>query len=140
MKGYFMSLSFSFPPCGRFMPWVFMLALMLCACGQSPESTVQDYFDAVAANRVEDAVNFYSLKDVKENDLTMVKGKLQMIVGEQYSRIEGNGGLASVKAKLVEQKDNEATVEVEISYKNGETSTEQIPLLKESGRWKLYLK
>jgi hypothetical protein len=140
MKGYFMSLSFSFPPRGRFMPWVFMLALMLCACGQSPEGTVKDYFDAVAENRVEDAVNFYSLKDVKENDLTMAKGKLQMIVGEQYSRIGENGGLESVKTKLVEQKDDEAKVEVEISYKNGQTSTDQIQLTKESGRWKLYLK
>jgi hypothetical protein len=119
------------------MPWVFMLALMLCACGQSPEGTVKDYFDAVAENRVEDAVNFYSLKNVKENNLTAAKGKLQMAVGAQHARIENNGGLASVKTKLVEQKDDEAKVEVEISYKNGQTKTDRIQLVKESGRWKL---
>jgi hypothetical protein len=122
------------------MPWVFMLVLMLCACSQSPESTVEAYFDAVADNRVEEAIDFYSLKDVKESNLTTAKGKLQMIVGEQHARIEKNGGLASVKAKLVEQKDDEATVEVEISYKNGQTKTDRIRLVKESGRWKLHPK
>jgi hypothetical protein len=124
------------------MSWGAALALALSACGSppSPENTVQSYFKAVDGNRVEEAVDLFSLKDVKQNDLTMAKGKLQMIVGEQYSNTKKAGGLESVKTKLVEQKEDTAVVEAEIRYKNGRIRTEKLTLVKESGAWKLKLK
>jgi hypothetical protein len=132
-------MSFSFLSRGKFVSWVFLLAFLLCACGQSPEGTAEAYLRAVAENRVEDAINFYSLKDVRENDLTTARGKLQMIIGEQYSRIKARGGLKSLTTNLVEQEGNEAKVEVEIRYENGDTEKANFRLTKESGDWKLHL-
>ncbi|MDR1275958.1 MAG: DUF4878 domain-containing protein [Candidatus Accumulibacter sp.] len=137
-------MSFSFLSRVRFTLWGAALALTLalsaCSSSQSPEGTVESYFKAVDANRVEDAVKLFSLKNVKESDLTMAKGKLQMIVGEQYAKTKAAGGLESVKTKLVEQKENTAVVEAEILYKNGKTRKEKLTLTKESGGWKLLLK
>lgn len=118
------------------------LGAFLVACGlsSSPEGTVEAYFKAVADNRVEDAVAFYSIKDVKENDLTMVKGKLQMVVGEQISDIKDSGGLQSLDAKTVKAEGDRATVEVEMTYGNGEKKDETIELVKEDGGWKILLR
>lgn len=119
---------------------VCLLGAFLVACGSSPEGTVNDYFKAVADNRVEDAVAFFSIKDVKENDLTMVKGKLQMIVGEQYASIQKAGGLQTVDTKSVTIEGETAKVEVELTYGNGKKKTERFTLQKEDGGWKILLK
>ncbi|MDR1890340.1 MAG: DUF4878 domain-containing protein [Zoogloeaceae bacterium] len=127
-----------------FFPRFFMLCLLgvfLVACGSSssPEGTVNDYFKAVVDNRVEDAVAFYSIKDVKDNDLTMVKGKLQMIVGEQISKMQKSGGLQTLTTKTVSAEGDTATVEVEITYGNGKKESETLKLGKEEGGWKILL-
>jgi hypothetical protein len=140
MKGIF-SMIFSFLSRAKYMLWGATLVLTLSACGSSPspESTAQSYFKAVDENRVEDAIKFFSLKDVKKNDLSTAKDKLQMIVGRQCSNFKKAGGLESVKTKLVEQKKDRAVVEAAIRYKNGQTRTEKLTLAKESGVWKLKL-
>lgn len=117
---------------------VFTVAL-LSACSQSPESVAKSYIQTVADNRVEEAVGYFSLADVKENDLTMVKGKCQMIVGEQYSIMQSKGGLDSVTTTLDDQKDNTAHVTIEMKYKNGETKKDSLTLVKDSGKWKIKL-
>jgi hypothetical protein len=116
-----------------------LLGSFLVACGSSPENTVKAYLNAVADNRVEEAVAFHSLKDVKENDLTMAKGKLQMVVGEQYSKIKESGGLQSVETKIISQEEDKATVEVRIVYDNDKEETPQFKLIKENGDWKIQI-
>jgi len=127
---------------------VFLGALLavalLTACGspalETPESVVRSYIKAVAENRAEDAIKYYSLKDIKESDLTAAKGKLMMIVGKQYSEIQRKGGLDSVSTSLVSEKDNIATVKLELKFKNGKTESNTMKLAKEDGKWKIRLK
>ncbi|MDR1423871.1 MAG: DUF4878 domain-containing protein [Azoarcus sp.] len=121
--------------------WMSLFVLVLAACSPSaPEDVVKDFYKAVADNRVDDAVAYFSLQDVKENDLTVVKGKLQMVVGERYSRIQDNGGLESITTEVVEQQDDTARVKVELKFKNGKTKNESARLVKDSGKWKMHLK
>ncbi len=118
----------------------FFLALLLSACGPAPENVVQEYYKAVAGNRADVAVKMFSLQDVKANDMTAVQGKLMMIVGEQYSRIQGEGGLKSVTTKVVEQKDDTATIEAEVTFNNGKSQKDTIHLVKEKNGWKIQLR
>jgi hypothetical protein len=51
-----------------------LLGSFLVACGaSSPEDAARDFYQAVADNRVDDALAFYSLEGVKENDLTAIR-------------------------------------------------------------------
>jgi len=117
----------------------FAVTLLACSSLQSPESVVESYFKAAADNRAEEAIGYFSLEDVEENNLTAIKGKFMMIVGAQYAQIEGNGGLESVLTILVEQDDSTAEVAYEITYKNGETEKSKFSLVKTSGQWKIRL-
>ncbi|GHU11391.1 hypothetical protein AGMMS50225_16810 [Betaproteobacteria bacterium] len=121
--------------------WISLFALALTACSSaSPEDVVKNFFEAAAANRVDEAIEYFSLRDVKENDLTAAKGKLQIIVGQTYSNIQKNGGLDSITTTLVEQKEDTARVKVEIKFKNGKSSDQHKNLVKDSGKWKIVLK
>jgi hypothetical protein len=116
----------------------FCVFTLLAACSsQTPESVVNDYIKAVANNRVDEAVGYFSLEDVKESDLTAAKGKFQMIVGEQHSNMQENGGLNSVSTVLASKDDNTAQVDVEMKFKNGKARKETFSLVKESGKWKV---
>ncbi|MCL2345606.1 MAG: DUF4878 domain-containing protein [Desulfobulbus sp.] len=119
---------------------LFAFAILAACSSQTPESVAKNYIDAVAANRTEEAIGYYSLKDVKENDLTAVKGKLQMIVGQQYSSIQEHGGLDSVVTTLAKQDGNTARVDMELKFKNGKTKKDRLNLIQESGAWKIVLK
>ena len=121
--------------------WMSLFALALTACSSaSPEDVVKNFFEAAAANRVDEAIEYFSLKNVKENDLTAAKGKLQMIVGQTYSNIQKNDGLNSITTTLVEQKEDTARVKVELTFKNGKSHSQHSNLVKDSGKWKLALK
>lgn len=116
-----------------------LFALALAGCGASPENVVEKFYKAVADNRAEDAIAHFSLKDVKENDMTAAKGKLIMVVGEQYSRIQSKGGLDSIKTSLVQQEGDRASVKVELKFKDGSSTEETMKLIKEDG-WKIFLR
>jgi hypothetical protein len=125
----------------------FILCLSLCALtlagcsAPSPENTVEKYYKAVAANHVDEAVSCFSLSDVKESDdLTAVKGKLQMIVGDHHSKIQKKGGLDSIATRTLKQENNSAEVEATVKFKNGETKKETIRLSKDGSDWKLVLR
>ena len=119
---------------------VFFASVLLAACSsQTPESVTESYIKAVANNRIDEAIGYFSLDDVKENDLTAAKGKLQMIAGEQYSKIQKSGGLDSVSTSLTDNKDNISSVKVVMKFKNGKTREETFRLVQESGKWKISL-
>jgi len=119
---------------------VFFASVLLAACSsQTPESVTESYIKAVANNRIDEAIGYFALDDVKENDLTAVKGKLQMIAGEQYSKIQESGGLDSVSSSLIDNKGNSAHVKVEMKYKNGKTDDTTFNLIQKSGKWKIIL-
>ncbi|MDR3087507.1 MAG: DUF4878 domain-containing protein [Azoarcus sp.] len=118
-----------------------LLGGLLTACGSSsPEGVVKDFYKAVADNRIEKAMSFISFEGAKENELTMVQGKMQMIVGDQYSKIRKADGLKSIETKIVTQEGDTATVEATLTYGNGKNKTEKFHLGNEKGGWKIRLK
>ena len=115
-----------------------MLALIMTACSApAPEDVVKDFYKAVVDNRTEDAVNCFALNNVKGNDLTMMRGKIMMVVGNLQSGIKKQGGLDSITTTLVKKDKNTAEVKVEIKYKNGKTEKTSMKLADESGKWKI---
>ncbi|MDR3214544.1 MAG: DUF4878 domain-containing protein [Azoarcus sp.] len=122
-----------------FALWMSLFALALAGCSSSPDDVVKDFYKAVADNRVDEAITYFSLKDVKENDLTTMKGKLQMVVGAYYSRIQENGGLDSITTTIIEQNGDTVRVKAELKFKNGKTKDESNILIKDAGKWKIKL-
>ncbi|MDR2129239.1 MAG: DUF4878 domain-containing protein [Burkholderiaceae bacterium] len=119
-----------------------LLGALLLACGtvaSTPEGTVKEYLKAVADNRAADAVAFYELGNVKDNDLTMVKGKLQMMIGAEYSRMQDDGGLQLVETRIVSQEGDAATVETTLTMGQGKQETNKVDLVKKEGRWMIQL-
>ena len=123
-----------------FLGAFFAFALLAACSPKSPESVAKDYITAVANKRIDEAVEYFALEDIKENDLTAAKGKFQMVAGSQYAKIQENGGLDSVSTSLIDNEDNIARVEVKMKYKNGKTRDETFKLTQESGKWKIKLK
>lgn len=121
--------------------WVSLFALCLAACGPSPDSVVQDFYKAVADNRADDAISYLLLEDVKENDLSDVKEKIQgMFINILHKRIEAGGGLESVDVTVVEKKGDAAKVHAEVKYKNGTDEGGDFDLVKNAkGEWKIKL-
>ncbi|MDN3525278.1 DUF4878 domain-containing protein [Halomonas sabkhae] len=118
------------------------LALLLIACSASadtPEETIKAFYKTIAANDVEGAIDYISLVDVKESEMTQARGKLQMMVGNFHSKAEKRGGLASVEVLAVSRNEDgtEADVDVRLTYGNGDTQENQDNLIKEDGDWKL---
>jgi hypothetical protein len=120
-----------------FLGAFFTFALLVACSPQSPENVVSDYIKAVANNRVDEAIGYFALEDVKENDLTAAKEKFQMIVGTQYAHIQENDGLDSVSTALADMDGDNASVDASIKYKNGKMEMVPMTLLKESGKWKI---
>lgn len=117
------------------------LGLVGCFGGGGPEGVVREFYGAVAKGDAEQATKFIALKQVSANEMMMAKGKIQMMVGEGKARIEANDGLA--KVDVLEQKLSEdgesAQLQVQVTYKNGKTSSSRMKMVKEEGGWKIRL-
>jgi hypothetical protein len=117
-----------------------MSALLMTACSApAPEDIVKDFYEAMADNRIEDAVNCFSLKDVKGSDLTAVKGKVTMLAADFQSTIKKRGGLDSITTTLVKKEGETAQVDVGIKYKDGKTEKQSMKLENSSGKWKIVM-
>ncbi|MCP1631768.1 DUF4878 domain-containing protein [Kerstersia gyiorum] len=118
-------------------------ALMLAACsGGKPESVVETFYKAAAKGDVELATKQIALAEVPASEMTMAKGKIQMIVGEMQQRVAANDGLDKVEIVEVQIDDanNTAVVRTKLVFGNGKDSTSNNNLVKEGGDWKISLK
>ena len=110
--------------------------LILAGCSSSPEEVVQKYYRAVVANRVDEAVSYYSLKEFPHQDLTHARQKLGGLVTQQNRLIQQNGGFDSIQTSIVKQDENTALVKVVMKFKNGRSHEGQIRLVQDGG-WKI---
>ncbi|MDR2129236.1 MAG: hypothetical protein LBP52_09270 [Burkholderiaceae bacterium] len=115
-----------------------LLAFAASPSAASPEGAIKEYYELVAANRAEEAIEFYSIKNIKDTDLTEVKSKLKSLVEVQYKLIQGRDGLKAVETKLISQKGDKAFVECSLVYGNGKKDTEKTAMIREDGRWKFH--
>lgn len=118
-------------------------ALMLAACsGGKPESVVETFYKAAAKGDVELATKQIALAQVPASEMTMAKGKIQMIVGEMQQRVAANDGLDKVEIIEVTVNDDKKTAQVrsKLVYNNGKDTVSNNNLVKEDGDWKISLK
>ncbi|MCL2160808.1 MAG: hypothetical protein FWH56_02810 [Betaproteobacteria bacterium] len=114
---------------------IFFAFTLLTAC--SPQkSAAEDYINAIANNRIEEAIGYFALKN--ENNSMTEKKKLMVHIDRLHAIIHDNGGLNSLSTTIEENKTFGMThVNAEMKYKNGTTRTIQLALLKEQGGWKI---
>ncbi|MDR2129240.1 MAG: DUF4878 domain-containing protein [Burkholderiaceae bacterium] len=119
-----------------------LLGALLAACGaSSPESTVKDFYKAIADNRTDDAMALILIEDVKQSNLTAAKGKLQMMFGMLAAEIEKGGGLKSIETKIISQEGDVAVVEATLVLGNDkQEKAGKTNLVKKDGRWMIQLK
>jgi hypothetical protein len=119
------------------------LALLLAACGSNnkPEDFTKQFYQTIAAGKIDQAVGMFSYQDVKESDMTTARGKVTMVVGHMQSKIEESGGLKSVEILSVETAgDTQANIEVKLHFNNGSSETDRLRLIREQDGWKIQLK
>ncbi|WP_051233875.1 DUF4878 domain-containing protein [Halomonas halocynthiae] len=120
-----------------------LAALLLAGCGgsDSPQEVLTEFYETVADNDADKAIDYVSTSGLKESEMSMAKGKLQMIVGEFYGKAEDKGGLKNIEITDVTLSDDEtqAQVKVVLTFGNGETMRSTDKLVKEDGDWKLSL-
>ncbi|WP_037587155.1 DUF4878 domain-containing protein [Stenoxybacter acetivorans] len=115
------------------------LSLSACAADKKPEAVVEQFYRAAFDDKTDEAINYVALGDVKENDMTATKGKIQMMVGGMSSKAKEWGGLQSIKTTVLEQEETYAKVETELTFKNDEIREHVEKLVKEDGKWKIIL-
>ncbi|MDR2129237.1 MAG: DUF4878 domain-containing protein [Burkholderiaceae bacterium] len=117
-----------------------LLGALVAACGTSsssspPESTVKDFYKAIADNRIDNAMALVLIEDVKDNELTAAQ---QIMLGMLFSEIEKDGGLKSIDTKVITQEGDVAVVEVTLTFGNGEKwNAGKSVLVKKDGHWKI---
>ena len=119
---------------------VIFTSLLLTGCGQTkPEDVAKNFYQALEDKNVDKAYDMLYL-DTKASQHEMeTKGKLQMIVGEVSSRIEQKGGTQSIEVGDVATKEDNARVQLHITFKNKTQSDETFNLRKQNDEWKIRL-
>ena len=119
---------------------VIFTSLLLTGCGQTkPEDVAKNFYQALEDKNVDKAYGMLYL-DTKASQHEMeTKGKLQMIVGEVSSRIEQKGGTQSIEVGDVATKEDNARVQLHITFKNKTQSDETFNLRKQNDEWKIRL-
>ncbi|WP_178087325.1 DUF4878 domain-containing protein [Pseudomonas sp. C27(2019)] len=127
---------------------IFMLltAALLIACSpsNSPEKVAQTYINAVLANDIEGLMATLDIPaDTPDEQDTLVRGKLSIMLAETSTRAISFGGVKDVTYSELEYNDakTRATLVATIRYKqdNAPVKRENITLAKTADGWKVSL-
>jgi hypothetical protein len=110
-------------------------ALVLSACGlfSSPSRTTKNFFLAVEAGNLEEAIKLVSNKSKSG----MGEEKMRAMLGEATRNIKQHGGIDSIEITKEEVTGEIADVVGTIKYKDGTSENINQKLVKENGDWKL---
>ena len=131
--------------------WLQTMALaigsaLLVACGggaDEPAKVAESFFQEMFSGDAGKAIELvYLPPEAMQAGMNeeQVKGKLTLMFSAMQEEIKKQGGVDSVKAGEVTYTNSDktaATVKVTIKPKNGEASTEEIPLIKTDKGWKI---
>jgi Domain of unknown function (DUF4878) len=112
---------------------VALLAVVLTACGASPESVVEGFFQSVGKGEISQAQKYLS-----KNVVGMLPPqKLEAMLTQESTKVTKCGGIKAVEVNLTgegEVRSGTAT----ITYKGEcQVRTDKVKLIKEDGAWKL---
>lgn len=110
-----------------------MMAFTLTGCfGPSPEDTAKEYMDAIIADDTERVLATLNLSD---NEKIVAKGKFAVIMATAKSNAESHGGFDGYSINDVKIVDNQATMKIKTSYKDGTVEVSDITLVKVEDKW-----
>lgn len=118
--------------------------LIACSSSNSPEKVAQNYINAVLSNDIDGLMNtLYIPADAPEEQETLMRGKLTMLLAETSTRVISQGGVKEVTYSKPEYNADKtrATMAATIHYKkdNAPKKEETIVLVKADGDWKVSL-
>ena len=124
------------------------LGLLLAACSgasSSPENAAKAFVEKSYAGDADAvmAMVYIDEKDKKDAGVEdMVRGKIKSAVAKQKEFAEQHGGIDEITAQeAVRNPANEkkARVAVEVTFKEGETRRENVPVIETDSGWKIDL-
>lgn len=125
----------------RYAIFSFVL-LAVVACGNSknsPEGVVDAFFTNIVNNKPNEAIE---LIDMGDSEMGSEKEKLNMMIGMMISEIQKSkedfGDIKIGEVTYSEDK-NEAEVKVLFTDKDGNSKTDNIPVIKRNDEWKIKL-
>ena len=110
------------------------LSVSGCGLGTGgPSGTVRQFYQYIEAEKLDEAISLFSR--TAKNGVSEDKLKAAMAIPMQMAK--ASGGIRSIKFVKEEINGDKAQVTVEVTFGNGETSTDTIDLVREDGVWKL---
>ena len=121
---------------GFLLVTVCMVAFFACSTTSEnkPEQTVENYLDALKAEKYKKALDYMDLDLDKEE-----KEQVDMLIEKMKNDADENGNLKNYTITSVEMKESnpdKATVHTTLTYGNGEKE-ESFKLVKKDGKWKI---
>jgi len=115
-----------------FVLFSFIFLYTSCGSPSKPSDVSKEFMKKIENNDK-------SAKDMLSKQLVAMVGeeKLNKAIEQQSVKIKDKGGIKSMEVLKEEATDSTATVEMKITYGNGETDTDKSQLVKEDGKWKL---
>jgi ABC-type glycerol-3-phosphate transport system substrate-binding protein len=104
--------------------------VFLAACSSGPESAATRFMTAAAKGHTAEAVELLD-PQLKET----LGPKLPLVIAGAQRQADAKGGLKSVKAKMLSQDGDYATVQISILYNDESGKTETARLRRVQGKW-----
>lgn len=107
--------------------------LLLTACGSSPAGIVERYYASVEAGEIEEALSYMSPQWVGQWGTEKVRSALV----QMNRQVAEKGGIDNVEILEETETGEVGTVQVKVTFGNGEEETQGFDLTKIDGEWKL---
>lgn len=128
---------------GRFIVLCLSLGLVFlagCSASSSPESVVENLYEAIEDNRTDEAASYFSATHLGEtNQTTQLQQHLSTVLTQAYQQIQTQEGLDSVNITRSNEDDPVATVEAEVKMNSGKTYQVNFSLTQEDNKWRIIL-
>ncbi len=120
-------------------------AFFLIACGaamSAPEEVAVQFTRFANEGKVNEMIGLMAgFENAKPDEISAVRGKLQMMLAASAEETQKKGGIKTVRVnpekKTTMTDENTAQVSVEILFENGTKTTDELTLIKENGKWKV---
>lgn len=117
-----------------------IVVLAGCGAASSPESVVENLYEAIEDNRTNEAASYFSASHLDQtNQSTQLEQHLNTILTQATAQIQAQGGLDSVNIINSKEDSPVATVEAEVKLNSGKTYRTNFSLTEDDSKWKVIL-
>lgn len=114
-----------------------VISLLLGACGMvdTPVGVSKQFLSSIDKGKVDAAIDCLSPRMVNQFGVE----KLRSGFSEQALQVKRKGGIDSMKVTREDVVGDVAEIQIQVTYGDGSTDTEDFKLAKENGDWKIQL-